>query len=61
MWDIGRARDAARTNGQALQQLRGQAELSAAFLARLGMVGQASRGLLVPADSALQRLGRLFH
>ena len=61
MWDIGQARDAAWTNGQALQQLRGQAELSAAFLATLDrMVGQASRGLLIPADSALQRLGRLF-
>jgi hypothetical protein len=61
MWNVERARDAAWTNGQALWQLRDEPKLSSRFLLTLdGMVGQASRGLLVPADSALQRLGRLF-
>ena len=61
MWDIGRARDAAWTNGQALWQLRDQPQLASQFLLALDrMVGLASRGLLVPADSMLQRLGRFF-
>ncbi len=61
MWDIGRARDAAWTNGQMLWQLRDEPALASRFLLALDrMVGLASRGLLVPADSALQKLGRLF-
>jgi hypothetical protein len=59
MWNIGRARDAAWTNGEALWALRGQRQLAADFVASLDrMVGLAGRGLLVPADSFLQRLAR---
>jgi hypothetical protein len=61
MWDVGRARDAAWTNGQALWALRDEPPLASQFLLTLDrMVGLASRGLLVPADSLLQRLGRLL-
>lgn len=60
MWDIGRARDAAWTNGQALWALRDEPSLASQFLLTLDrMVGLASRGLLVPVDSIAQRLGRL--
>ena len=60
MWDVGRARDAAWTNGQALWALRGEPPLASEFLDVLDrMVGLASRGLLVPADSLLQKLARL--
>ena len=59
MWDVRRARDAAWTNGQALWALRAEPSLASEFLESLDrMVGFASRGLLIPADSALQRLGR---
>jgi hypothetical protein len=59
MWDVARARDAAWTNAQALWALHGDAALEAEFLATLDrMVGLASRGLLIPADSVLQKLGR---
>ena len=59
MWDVGRARDAAWTNGQALWALRGEPPLAGDYLLALDrMVGLASRGLLVPADSWLLRLGR---
>jgi Family of unknown function (DUF5995) len=61
MWDIGRARDAAWTNGLALWRLRGEPPLESQFLLTLDrMVGLASRGFLIPADSTLQKLGRLF-
>jgi uncharacterized protein DUF5995 len=61
MWDVGRARDAAWTNGQALWALRDEPSLASEFLVTLDrMVGLASRGLLVPADSVAQKLGRLF-
>ena len=61
MWDIERARAAAWTNGLALWTLRDDADLSASFLLTLDrMVGLASRGLMIPADTALQKLGRLF-
>ena len=61
MWDVGRARDAAWTNGQALWALRDQPTLAADFLGALDrMVGLASRGLLIPADSVVHKLGRLF-
>jgi len=61
MWDVGRARDAAWTNGEALWAIRDDAALSQDYLDTLDrMVGFAGRGLLVPADTWLQRLGRLF-
>lgn len=59
MWDVRRARDAAWTNGQALWALRDEPSLASDFLLALDrMVGFASRGLLVPAESRLQKLGR---
>lgn len=59
MWDVGRARDAAWTNAQALWALGGEPPLANDYLLALDrMVGLASRGLLVPADSWLLRLGR---
>jgi hypothetical protein len=62
IWDVARARDAAWTNGQALWALHGDAALDAEFRATLDrMVGLASRGLLIPADSVLQKLGRRLH
>jgi Family of unknown function (DUF5995) len=61
MWDVSRARDAAWTNAQALWGLRSLPDLRAEFLEALDrMVGFASRGLLVPADSILQKLARLL-
>jgi Family of unknown function (DUF5995) len=59
MWDVSRARDAAWTNAQALWALRGEPPLASDYLLTLDrMVGFASRGLLVPADSWLLKLGR---
>lgn len=59
MWDVGRARDAAWTNGQALWALESEESLAEEFLLTLDrIVGLASRGLLIPADSLLQRLAR---
>ena len=59
MWDVERARDAAWTNGQALWALRDEPPLASDYLLALDrMVGLASRGLLVPADSWLLKLGR---
>jgi hypothetical protein len=59
MWDVGRARDAAWTNAQALWALDDEPPLASDYLAALDrMVGFASRGLLVPADSWLLKLGR---
>jgi hypothetical protein len=61
MWDVERARAAAWTNGLALWALRDDAELTASFLLALDrMVGLGSRGLMVPADTALQKLGRFL-
>jgi hypothetical protein len=61
MWDVARARDAAWVNAQALWALRGDRVLSRAWLDTLDRtVGLAGRGLLVPADTVLQRLARLF-
>jgi hypothetical protein len=61
MWNVERARDAAWTNGEALWTLRAEPSLSAEFLRTLDrMVGFAGRGLLVPADSLVQKLGRLL-
>jgi hypothetical protein len=61
MWDVERAREAAWTNGLALWALREDPRLAGQFLLTLDrMVGLASRGLLVPADSLLQKLGRLL-
>jgi hypothetical protein len=62
MWDVGRARDGAWANGRALWALRDDPELSDAFLLALDRTtGLAGRGLLLPADTALGRLGRLLH
>jgi hypothetical protein len=59
MWDVGRARDAAWTNAQALWALRDEPPLASRFLLALDrMVGLASRGLLVPADTLLRKLER---
>jgi hypothetical protein len=59
MWNVGRARDAAWANAQALWALRGQPELQASYLTALDrMVGLTCRGLLVPADTWLQRVAR---
>jgi Family of unknown function (DUF5995) len=59
MWDVGRARDAAWTNAQALWALGDQPPLASDYLLALDrMVGFASRGLLIPADSWLLRVGR---
>jgi hypothetical protein len=59
MWDVDRARDAAWTNAQALWALRGEPPLASDYLLTLDrMVGFASRGLLIPADSLLLKLGR---
>lgn len=61
MWDVSRARDAAWTNGLALWALRDDPTLASQFLLTLDrMVGFASRGLLVPADSLVQKVGRLL-
>ena len=61
MWNIERARAAAWTNGLALWKLRDDVDLSTSFLLTLDrMVGLASRGLMIPADTALQRLARFF-
>jgi len=59
MWDIRRAREAAWVNAEALWALRGDQQLVANYLAVLDRsVGLASRGLLQPADTWLQRLDR---
>jgi len=59
MWDVGRARDAAWTNAQALWALDDEPSLAGDYLLALDrMVGLASRGLLIPADSWLLKLGR---
>jgi hypothetical protein len=61
MWDVAKAREAAWTTGQTLWAIRGEPVLSTAFLDSLdSSVGLASRGLLIPADTRLQRLGRLL-
>ena len=59
MWNIDRARDAAWVSAEALWALRDEPELSARYLDTLDCtVGMTARGLLVPADTWLQRLGR---
>jgi len=59
MWDVERARDAAWTNSTALWALGGQPPLAGDYLLALDrMVGLASRGLLIPADTLLLKLGR---
>jgi hypothetical protein len=60
MWDIARARDAAWVNAEALWSIRGDRDLYSDYLAALDRtVGFAGRGLLVPADTSLQRLARV--
>jgi Family of unknown function (DUF5995) len=59
MWDVGRARDAAWINAQALWALGGEPSLARDYLLALDrMVGLASRGLLIPADTWLLKIGR---
>jgi Family of unknown function (DUF5995) len=59
MWDVERARDAAWTNSSALWALGGEPSLAGDYLLALDrMVGLASRGLLIPADTLLFKLGR---
>jgi hypothetical protein len=59
MWDVERARDASWANAEAMWAIRDDADLSADFLGALDRsVGLAGRGLLIPADSFLQRLDR---
>jgi hypothetical protein len=59
MWNVARARDAAWANAEALWALRDDAHVSAQYVAALDRsVGLAGRGLLVPADTWLQRLAR---
>ena len=59
MWDIGRARDAAWTNAQALWALQPEPQLATDYLGALDrMVGLTSRALLLPASSLLERLAR---
>jgi Family of unknown function (DUF5995) len=59
MWDVERARDAAWINAQALWALGGEPPLAGDYLLALDrMVGLASRGLLIPADTLLLKLAR---
>jgi Family of unknown function (DUF5995) len=59
MWDVARARDAAWVNAEAFWALRHDRGLSQRWLATLDRtVGLAGRGLLLPADSFLQKLAR---
>jgi hypothetical protein len=59
MWDVERARDAAWTNAQALWALGVEPPLAGDYLLALDrMVGLASRGLLIPADTLILRLAR---
>jgi hypothetical protein len=61
MWDVGRARDAAWINAQALWALGAEPPLASDYLLALDrMVGLASRGLLIPADSLLLKLSRVL-
>ena len=59
MWDIARARDAAWTNAEALWAIRDDHDLYRDYLATLDRsVGFAGRGLLIPSDTLLARIGR---
>lgn len=59
MWDVDRARDAAWINAQALWVLGVEPPLAGDYLLALDrMVGLASRGLLIPADTLLLKLAR---
>ena len=61
MWDVARARDAAWVSAATLWAIRGDAALTSYYLATLDrMTGFAGRGLLVPADTWVQKLGRLL-
>jgi hypothetical protein len=61
MWNVSRARDAAWTNAEALWALRDQPALHSDYIVALDrMVGLTCRGLLVPADTWLQRIARGF-
>jgi hypothetical protein len=59
LWDIARARDGAWINAEALWAIRDNADLYGRYLGTLDRnVGMAGRGLLVPAESSVMRLGR---
>jgi hypothetical protein len=59
MWNVARARDAAWASAEALWAIRDDTEVTARYLAALDRsVGFAGRGLLIPADTWLQRLAR---
>jgi hypothetical protein len=59
MWNVARARDAAWANAEALWAVRADAEVTSHYLDALDRsVGLAGRGLLIPADTWLQRLAR---
>ena len=61
MWDVARARDAAWVSAETLWAIRADATLTSDYLATLDrMTGFAGRGLLVPADTWVQKLGRLL-
>ena len=59
MWDVRRARATAWVNGAALWAMREDERLAADFLRGLDrFVAFSSRGLLVPADTALSKVRR---
>ena len=59
MWNVRAARAAAWVNGEALWALRGDARLSTEYLRTLDRTVELSgRGLLIPADTTLQRADR---
>jgi hypothetical protein len=58
MWNVERARDAAWTNAEALWAIRGDRSLFDRYLTTLDRsVGLAGRGMLVPAETWLGRIG----
>ena len=62
MWGIEHAREAAWINAQALWAIREDTDLAGDFVTTLDRtVGFAARGLLIPADTRLRRLGRFLH
>ena len=59
MWNIERAREAAWVNAETLWAIRDDAALTDDYLSTLDRTtGFAGRGLLVPADTWLRKLGR---
>ncbi len=59
MWNVGRAREAAWVNAEALWAIRDDTDLTNDYLSSLDrMTGFAGRGLLVPADTWARKLAR---